>query len=146
MERCDAAGLLNERPPLTEIGRRQGDVGGTALLGASGEGDDAVATRVGFDAQIRWRVGDLEEDGGFFGWTPLFRILRGIDLCKGGKRSGQLSSSEITKVDEVTTHLSRPWWFGTTEGSGPKARQGGKLYPLRTNRRSLVAASCPRCA
>jgi len=66
MERYDATELVSERKPWAEIGRRQGDVGGTALLGASREGDDAVAARVGFDVQVRWRVRDLEEDGGFF--------------------------------------------------------------------------------
>ena len=64
MERRDAAGPVSERISLAEVGRRPGEVGGTTLLAASGEGEDAVVVRVGFDLQVRWRVGDLIEDVG----------------------------------------------------------------------------------
>lgn len=42
MVRYDATGLVGERKPWAKVGRRPGDVGGTALLAASGEGEDAV--------------------------------------------------------------------------------------------------------
>ena len=65
MVRYDATRRVSKRIPWAEIGRRPGDVGGTALLGAPREGDDAVEARVGFDVQVRRRVRDLEEDREF---------------------------------------------------------------------------------
>ena len=62
MEFRDATGRVNVRKSFAEMGRRPGDVGGTALLGASGEGENAVKVRVGRDLQIRRRVCDLIED------------------------------------------------------------------------------------
>ena len=64
MERRDATGHVSIRMPLAEVGRQPGEVGGTALFGASGEGEDAVEVRVGCDFQVRWRVCDLIEDVG----------------------------------------------------------------------------------
>ena len=53
MEFCDATGRVNGRKSFAKMGRRPGDVGGTTLLVASGEGENAVKVRVGRDGQIR---------------------------------------------------------------------------------------------
>jgi len=65
MVRRDATGTVPERAPCAGKGRRPCDVGGTALLGASGEGDDAIEAHVGLDIQIRRGIRELEEDGEF---------------------------------------------------------------------------------
>jgi len=62
MVRYYATGRVGERIPRAEIGRRPGDVGSTALLGAPREGDDTVEARISLDVQVRRRVRDLEED------------------------------------------------------------------------------------
>ena len=64
MERRDATGHVSIRMPFVEIGCRPGEIWGTALLGASGEGEDAVEVRIGCDVQVRRRVCDLIEDVG----------------------------------------------------------------------------------
>ena len=65
MVRRDATGTVPERAPCAGKGRRPCDVGGSTLLGASWEGDDAIETRVGLDVQIGRGIRELEEDGEF---------------------------------------------------------------------------------
>jgi len=66
MERRISTSRVSEGIPLADVVRRPGDMGGTTLLAASGQGDDTVEVRVGLDLQVRRRVCDLIDDVGLF--------------------------------------------------------------------------------